>query len=249
MWSFAFEDSDGSRLEVQHLAREERTGPVNIGFVAYHRGLPVNDGTGSGVTIPYDLGFQVENRSRSAGGSADFFWSPIIKRKRLKVRPLAGARYVYIGESFEFTGVDSGFLYGGFEEAGDMMLPVPYRDLKVQSPPNQFDDNGDFIAALGSPGGSRIIGYVAQSLIAVLDHGLSMQEAFDLPHHVNRNGATDLEEDTAIEALAPKLTAMGHEVRSVTMTSGLHGIMIRDGALDGGADKRREGVVLDGVAR
>jgi gamma-glutamyltranspeptidase len=33
------------------------------------------------------------------------------------------------------------------------------------------------------------------------------------------------------------------------MTSGLHGIMIRGGRLEGGADPRREGVVLEGIAR
>jgi gamma-glutamyltranspeptidase/glutathione hydrolase len=33
------------------------------------------------------------------------------------------------------------------------------------------------------------------------------------------------------------------------MNSGLHGIVVRDGRLEGGADPRREGVVLEGVAR
>ena len=107
------------------------------------RGLPVNDGSPSGVTIPYDLGFQVENRSRSAGGSADFFWSPIIRKKLFKVRPLAGARYLHINESFNFTGLDSGLLYGGGEEGDDVAFI--HRDVKLHSVPNQFDDNGDFI--------------------------------------------------------------------------------------------------------
>ena len=37
---------------------------------------------------------------------------------------------------------------------------------------------------------------------------------------------------------------MGHEVRVTTMESGLHGILIRDGELIGGADPRREGHVI-----
>lgn len=123
------------------------------------------------------------------------------------------------------------------------------RPRSSMAPTIVLDEAGNLVAALGSPGGSRIIGYVAQALIAILDQGLTMQAAFDLPHHINRNGATDLEENTAIEALGPGLTAMGHEVRSVAMTSGLHGIMWRDGKLEGGADRRREGVVLEGIAR
>jgi gamma-glutamyltranspeptidase/glutathione hydrolase len=37
---------------------------------------------------------------------------------------------------------------------------------------------------------------------------------------------------------------MGHEVEGKPLVSGLHGIRITDGRLDGGADRRREGVVI-----
>jgi gamma-glutamyltranspeptidase/glutathione hydrolase len=97
-------------------------------------------------------------------------------------------------------------------------------------------------AVLGSPGGSRIIGYVAQALVAMLDWDLDPQAAVSLGHVVNRNGATDLEADTPVAALKPALEARGHTVTITELNSGLHAIR-RDGNLwVGGADPRREGV-------
>lgn len=118
------------------------------------------------------------------------------------------------------------------------------RPRSSMSPVLVFTPRGEFVLAVGSPGGSRIIGYVAQTLIAVLDWGLSMQDAIDLPHLVNRNGATELEEGTALESLAPALRALGHAVEIRPLVSGLHGIRATAAGLEGGADPRREGVVL-----
>ena len=95
---------------------------------------------------------------------------------------------------------------------------------------------------IGSPGGSRIIPYVAKTIVAVLDWGLDVQAAIDLPHHTNRNGKTDVEADTAIAGIAPALEALGHKVGVRGLNSGLHGIERTASGLQGGADPRREGV-------
>lgn len=118
------------------------------------------------------------------------------------------------------------------------------RPRSSMSPTLVFTPDGRLLLAIGSPGGSRIIGYVAQTLIAVLDWNMEMQAAIDLPHFVNRNGKTELEKGTSLEALVPGLNALGHKVSLTPLVSGLHGIAIRSGGLDGGADARREGVVL-----
>jgi gamma-glutamyltranspeptidase/glutathione hydrolase len=118
------------------------------------------------------------------------------------------------------------------------------RPRSSMSPTLVFGADGRPVLALGSPGGSRIIGYVLQTLVAVLDWGLDIQAAVELPHAVNRNGPTDLEEGTALTALKPALEALGHEVRLRKLTSGLHGIALTPGGLEGGADPRREGVAL-----
>lgn len=104
--------------------------------------------------------------------------------------------------------------------------------------------DGAPVLVVGSPGGSRIIGYVAKTIIAFVDWGLDVQQAVDLPHLVNRFGAFDLEEGTSAEALAGSLEGLGYEVRIGGLNSGIHAISIGPEGLRGGADPRREGVAL-----
>ncbi|MDX2482480.1 MAG: gamma-glutamyltransferase [Pseudodonghicola sp.] len=104
---------------------------------------------------------------------------------------------------------------------------------------------GKPVLVLGSPGGSRIIGYVAQVVIAWLDWGLDVQQAVALPHAVNRFGTYDLEAGTQAEALLAPLEALGYEVKARDLNSGLHAIAIGE-TLQGGADPRREGIALGG---
>ena len=97
---------------------------------------------------------------------------------------------------------------------------------------------------VGSPGGSRIIGYVAQALIAMLDWDMDPQQAVAMPHLVNRFGTFDVEAGTVATDLAAPLTALGYEVKETDLNSGLHVIRRTDEGLFGGADPRREGVAL-----
>jgi len=116
------------------------------------------------------------------------------------------------------------------------------RPRSSMSPTIVLKDNTP-VLAVGSPGGSRIIGYTAAAIIAHLDWGLDVQQAVTLPHAVNRFGTYDLEEGTAAKDMADPLTALGYEVNARALTSGLHMIAIGDG-LSGGADPRREGIAL-----
>jgi len=99
------------------------------------------------------------------------------------------------------------------------------------------------VLLVGSPGGSRIIGYVAKTIIAHLDWGMDVQDAVALPHLVNRFGTYDVEAGTGAEAIGAELAEMGFEVNARDLTSGLHAIAIGEG-LRGGADPRREGIAL-----
>lgn len=98
--------------------------------------------------------------------------------------------------------------------------------------------------AIGSPGGSRIIGYVAQALIAHLQWGMDIQSAIDQPHVLSRFADTDLERGTAAEKLAPELEKLGVKVTIRDLNSGLHAIRISEQGLQGAADPRREGVAI-----
>lgn len=138
---------------------------------------------------------------------------------------------------FSFVGERDGIAVANRVEPGK-------RPRSSMSPTLIFDENGELFAAIGSPGGSRIIGFVTQSIIALLDWGLDAQAAIDLARHVNRNGATELEAGTALEAMAPALEALGHEVAVKPLVSGLHAVRVRASSLEGGADPRREGLAL-----
>ncbi len=103
--------------------------------------------------------------------------------------------------------------------------------------------DGTPVLAIGSPGGSRIIPYVAKTILAWADWGLDIQQAVSLPHAVNRFGGYDLEPGTWAEAMQPKLEAMGYQTRIRDLNSGLHAIEIGT-ILRGAADPRREGIAF-----
>ena len=118
------------------------------------------------------------------------------------------------------------------------------RPRSSMSPMVIFGPDGKLFAVLGSPGGSRIIAYVAQTIVALIDWQLDMAAAIALPRHVNRNGALELEEGTSVALNAERLRARGHAVVIRPITSGLHGVRIIPDGYEGGADPRREGVAL-----
>jgi gamma-glutamyltranspeptidase/glutathione hydrolase len=123
------------------------------------------------------------------------------------------------------------------------------RPRSSMSPTIVFDGHGEPKLLTGSPGGSRIIGYTAQSIMNVLDFGLTPAESVTVPHYLNRNGSTDIEapidgiDDYDAEALAAALEARGHSVNIRGLTSGLSMILADGDALLGGADPRRDGTV------
>lgn len=119
------------------------------------------------------------------------------------------------------------------------------RPRSSMAPTVAFNADGSLRLVVGSPGGSRILGYVAHTLIGVLDWNLDIQQAISLPHALDRNAGLELEQDTAAAALAETMRARGHKVSVLELNSGLQGIEVRrDGSLIGGADPRREGIAV-----
>lgn len=118
------------------------------------------------------------------------------------------------------------------------------RPRSAMSPTMVFNNEGQLTLVLGSPGGSRIVSYVAQTIMGVLDWGLDIQQAINLPKVTNRNDYTALEKGSLVEKLKSTLEKMGHKVQIRDLNSGLHGIQLIDGVLVGGADPRREGIAV-----
>ena len=97
---------------------------------------------------------------------------------------------------------------------------------------------------IGSPGGSRIIGYVAEAIVAHIDWGMNIQAAVSIPHAINRFGTYDLEKGTSLEGMVAPLEELGYKVSLRSLNSGLHAISIGENGLFGGADPRREGIAI-----
>lgn len=131
----------------------------------------------------------------------------------------------------------------------DKGLPVANRVEPGKRPrssmaPTIVMKDGKPVLAIGSPGGSQIIGYVAQALLAYIDWDMPVEEIVAQPHLINRFGKYDIEAGTAAEAFAEPLKTLGYEVNAAEMTSGLHAIELTADGLAGSADPRREGVAV-----
>ncbi|WP_430240712.1 gamma-glutamyltransferase [Neorhizobium sp. DAR64861/K0K2] len=125
----------------------------------------------------------------------------------------------------------------------DGSLPVANRVEPGKRPrssmaPTIVMKDGKPLMAIGSPGGSQIIGYVAQALVAFIDWGMPVEQIVAQPHLINRFGTYDIEAGTRAEPLK----SLGYEVKAGEMTSGLQAIEITDRGLAGSADPRREGI-------
>ena len=118
---------------------------------------------------------------------------------------------------------------------------------------------GEFRLATGSPGGATIIQYVTKTLVGFVDWGLDAQQAtsmvaFGAANSVSTNVGgehpnVDITNSGNNDALITGLRALGHTVNTAAQSSGIGTIVRRsntfgDYYLEGGADPRREGVVL-----
>ena len=123
------------------------------------------------------------------------------------------------------------------------------RPRSSMAPTLVFDKaTGALVMSGGSPGGALIIHYTAKTLYGVLNWGLLPQQAINLPNFASLNGPSVLEEKRFPAATIDALKARGAEVREANMTSGLQAITRGQAhgtpVWMGGADPRREGIVM-----
>lgn len=145
---------------------------------------------------------------------------------------------------FSFTPVEPG-ADGAAKPVANRVQPGK-RPRSSMAPTLVFErDGGKLVAALGSPGGSQIIGYVAKTLVGVLDWQLDVQDAVNLANFGSRNGPTELEKGRVDPGLAAALRERGHEVAEIELTSGVQAVVRAPSGRGwlGAADPRRDGAV------
>jgi len=139
---------------------------------------------------------------------------------------------------FSFRPADGGRAVANRVQPGkrprSSMAPVLVFDGKTGAP----------VFALGSPGGSYIIDYVAEATVGLIDWRLGPGEAAALPHIINRNGPTVLEAQRGLETIGGGLADLGDTVKYEDMDSGLAIVAFGPNGLTGASDPRREGVAL-----
>ena len=119
------------------------------------------------------------------------------------------------------------------------------RPRSSMAPTLVFDKaTGRLVMSGGSPGGALIIHFTAKTLYGVLNWGLNAQQAINLPNFASLNGPSLLEQKRFPPSTVESLRAHGAEVREQEMPSGLQAIQKTATGFFGGADPRREGVVL-----
>lgn len=119
------------------------------------------------------------------------------------------------------------------------------RPRSSMSPTIVLDQDGEFLMASGSPGGSSIIAYTAKTLVGVLEWGLTPQQSIELPNLVARSEKVRIEKARASNMLIKAMADYGYSVtESAGENSGLS-VVFKDkqGRLLGGVDPRREGVI------
>lgn len=108
-----------------------------------------------------------------------------------------------------------------------------------------LDRQGRFAGALGSAGGNAILAYVGKALVGAVEWKLPMQDALALPNLVARGAAFQGEVTKFTPPVLNGLALRGIQLKpGQGEDSGLHGVIVRDGRIDGGYDPRREGRVL-----
>ena len=166
---------------------------------------------------------------------------------------------VSLTSSIEFA-FGSGMLVGGFflnnqltdfsfvseKETGEKIANSvePYKKPRSSMAPTLVFKDNNLIGVLGSPGGSRIICYVAQTLFYLINFNMKLEDVMELPHLCAREKASEIENISSGDFAAKKLSLMEHYITRKEMTSGLNIIWKQNDFWVGASDRRREGVAF-----
>jgi gamma-glutamyltranspeptidase/glutathione hydrolase len=119
------------------------------------------------------------------------------------------------------------------------------RPRSSMSPSIVWDPRGHVRLAVGAAGGPTIPAQVLKAIIGVIDWHLSAQQAIALPVLLAPTGDTVfVERGTYLEAMMPKLQALGHQVKTIPPGFKANAVEWVNGRWAGAADPRSEGAAV-----
>ena len=151
-----------------------------------------------------------------------------------------GAGFLMNNEMDDFSakpGVPN--VYGLLGGAANSIQPEK-RMLSAMTP-TIIEKDGQLFMVVGTPGGSTIITSVYQTILNVIDHGMTMSEAVSEKrvHHQWKPDWISIEKGAFDDAVRAELEAMGHVIKERSSIGRVDAILVRpDGSLEGAADPR-----------
>jgi gamma-glutamyltranspeptidase/glutathione hydrolase len=119
---------------------------------------------------------------------------------------------------------------------------APDKRMLSSMTPTILEKDGELLMVVGTPGGSTIITAVYQTIINVIDHGMTMQEAVNSKkmHHQWLPDAILIEKGAITEETRIGLESLGQSINDVPSLGRLECILVNaDGTLEGAADNTR----------
>ena len=139
---------------------------------------------------------------------------------------VTGAGFLLNNEMDDFTSAPGKpNMYGLVQGEANAILPGK-RMLSAMTPSIVLDSTDQVVMVVGTPGGPTIITTVAQVIMNVLDHRMSLADAVAAPriHHQALPDVIRYEKGGLSDATVQRLTAMGHRVE-MRRGEGMSGIV------------------------
>ena len=122
----------------------------------------------------------------------------------------------------------------------------PNKRMLSSMTPTIIEKDNNLYMVLGTPGGSTIITSVFQTILNVIDFNMGMQEAVDAKkfHHQWLPDFLIIEKNTLNSDLKNNLIKIGHKINERSSLGRMDCILIENGVLEGGADKRGDNTAI-----
>lgn len=155
------------------------------------------------------------------------------------INGIFGARFMVPGTGI----IPNNYMMNFDPHPGQALSVTPGKRVPTSMAPMMILRDGRLRWALGLPGGLRIFPSAMQTIVNLIDHGMSLQQAIEAPRIWTEG--YDLEIETALKPQAEELRARGHDVRVMPhVGGGMNAIGVSaDGTMEGAACWRADGTV------